>query len=109
MGSLAAPFILSPLERLEGPSFAPYGDYGGLERFWLGLCLSAPRREVTPGTWLAEPFARWQARSLPCQRSGPGSRRVVSIQDTQNDSKTAAQVSNSARRAIRQSGAIQKC
>ena len=101
MGSLAAPFILSPLERLEGPSFAPCGGYGGLERFWLGLCLSAPRREVTPGTWLAEPFARWQARSLPCQRSGPGRTAPGSetdAEDTQNDNKTAAQVSNSARR-----------
>ena len=112
MGNLAAPFIPSPLERLEGPSFAPCGGYGGLERFWLGLCLSAPRREVTPGTWLAEPFARWQARSLPCQRSGPGRTARGSetdAKDTQNDNKTAAQVSNSARRAIRQSGAIRKC
>ena len=101
MGSLAAPFIPSPLERLEGPSFAPCGGYGGLGRFWLGLCLSAPRREVTPGTWLAEPFARWQARSLPCQRSGPGRTTPGSdtdAKDTQNDNKTPAQVSNSARR-----------
>ena len=49
-------------------------------------------------TWLAKPFARWQARSLPCQRSGPGDRRVVSVQDMQNDNKTVAQVSNSRRR-----------
>ena len=79
----------------------PCGGYGGLERFWLGLCLSAPRREVTPGTWLAKPFARWQARSLPCQRSGPGRTARGSetdAEDTQNDNKTAAQVSNSARR-----------
>ena len=65
-----------------------------------GFCCPRAAREGTSSTGLAKPFARGQARSLPCQRSGPGNRRVVSVQDMQNDNKNAAQMSNATRREV---------